>query len=984
MSGGEPREPAPPAPISTDPDGGTTEAFPPVARSRPLPAAYVAFDCETTGLDPRRDELLQLAAVAVDPGGSREWSTLVDPGRPIDLQISRLTGITPERLRGAPGPAAALRDFRSFVGDLPLVAHNAAFDLGFVEEGLWRYRLRPLAAPVYDTLALARLLEPAAESHRLEDLAQRRGIALDRAHDALADARAAGLLFGALLEDLAGLDLGLLRTLAHFLARVPDPMARLVVDTAGGRGVPAFVRRGLPPVGADPDPEPGAGIAADLSVLLREESPLGRLLHPFEVRPGQARMLQAVASAFASDRHLIVEAGTGTGKSLAYLLPALAWATGQGRRVVVATHTVNLQEQLVGKDLPLIVASGAVPGRVALVKGRAQYACLKLWDERLQSEADPAEAPFLARFATWLAQTETGDRGELGLYGEDEERFAALSTDAVACTGRRCPYYEPCFLFRARRKAEHADVVVVNHALLFANLRTDVLPDYDYLVCDEAHHLEDEASQHLGRVVGERSVERFWRLLDRGDGAPAPLRPGGLLPVLRTRYAPSVLLGAVGPGAETARQLDFAAAALHTAREGAVAYFDGLRTWVGRRQPDSPYGRATVRFEPRPGLGGDALWDGITVPGERMMQGLADLGAALGAVAACLDDGSPETAGAAEHVAELQGLAARAAELAQDVELALTGREGWVTWCEVAETRTGGQGAVVLRACPVDPGAILEQELFARKRSVVLASATLSVRGRFDYLRGRLGLGDNEQGGRTDELAVGSPFDFRRQALLCVPSNAPRPAPGDAAGHARAVAPWLSRLLRTSRGHALVLFTSNRLMREMRALLRPVLEAEGIACLAQGLDGSRSHLAATLRRGEETVILGSASFWEGVDVQGDALRCLVIAQLPFWPPDIPLQQARQESIAARGGSPFRELQLPQAILRFKQGFGRLIRSTADRGVAVVLDPRLVSADYGRVFLGSLPDPEILLATSEIVLARAAEWLGTDADPPAVG
>lgn len=935
-----------------------------------LARGYVAFDCETTGLDPRRDALLQLAGVAWGSGEPRVFSTLVDPGRPLSLQIRRLTRISEEMLVGAPGPQEALAGFRAFIGDLPLVAHNAPFDLGFVEEGLWRYRLRPLTAPVYDTLTLARLLEPAAAGHRLEDLCQRRGLALERAHDALADARAAGALFASLLSDLEGLDPRLLGTLSHLLARVPDPVARLVVEAAGGHALPVMVRRSLP------SPEEGEAPApqrvADVEGLLAEDSPLGRLLRPFEARPGQAQMLHAVSAAFAADRHLIVEAGTGTGKSLAYLLPALAWAGGGGGRVVVATHTVNLQEQLVDKDLPLIVASGALQGRVALVKGRAQYACLKLWEERLAAEPDPAEAPFLARFATWLAATATGDRGELGLFGEDEERFSSLSADAVACTGRRCAFYDPCFLFRARRQAEQAEVVVVNHALLFSNLRAEVLPEYDYLVCDEAHHLEDEASQHLGRVVGERAVERLWRLLDRVDGPPAS-RGGGLLAALRAVHAPAAPLAALmGGSANVLRSLDAAVAALHTAREGAASYFDGLRSWAERR-PASGYGRATVRLEPRPERGADPLWDALHIAGERMMQGLGDLGAALQTLVAALQDGEAAEA-AAERVAEIQGLGGRAAELATDVELFLTGRPGWVSWCEVAETRGGGRGAVVLRGCPIDPGEILQEELFARKRSVVLTSATLSVRGSFTYLRGRLGLLDTPEGARTDELAVGSPFDFRRQALFCVPADAPRPSPGDVPGYARAAAPWLLQLLLLSRGHALVLFTSNRLMREMRALLAPPLEAEGIACLAQGLDGTRSQLAAALRRGEETVVLGSASFWEGVDVQGDALRCLVIAQLPFWPPDIPLQQARQESIAARGGSPFRELQLPQAILRFKQGFGRLIRSADDRGVAVVLDPRLVTAEYGRVFIGSLPDPQILLAPAEAVLARAAAWL----------
>lgn len=941
-----------------------------------VPEAFAAFDCETTGLDADRDELLALAAVATTPEGRREWHTLVNPGRPIDLQITRLTGIRTEQLGGAPTPAQALRTFRAFVGDLPLVAHNAGFDVGFVEAGLYRHRLPPLTAPVYDTLELARLVAPAAPSHRLEELVQTRGLRLDRAHDALADARAAGDLFAALLRELRAMDPPLLRTVAHFMARARGPLARLVVGVAGG-GPPTLVKRSLPPVGGDDRPA-ATGAPPDLGTLLDPGSPLAERLQPFEVRPGQARMLQAVARAFASDRHLIVEAGTGTGKSLAYLLPALAWAVAQRERVVVATHTVNLQEQLVEKDLPAVTAAGIVPGRVALIKGRGQYACLKLWDERLQGELAPEDAPFHARFAAWLAQTETGDRSELGLYGEDEERFGALSTDAVACTGRRCPFYDPCFLFRARRQAERADVVVANYALLFADLATggQVLPEYAYLVCDEAHHIEDQASSHLGRVVGERSVERFWRLLERGGG-------GGLLPALRTQYDSLGLIGGgVGRRAgEASPRIARAFSALHTAREGADAYFDGLRQWnAGRQGGSGAYARSTLRFEPRPSGGLVPDWDALRIAGERFMTGLSDLAGALESVAAGLDDGSSDAEPDAERILELRQTSGRAAELAADLGLMLEGRDGWVTWCEVAQTRGGGSGAAVVRACPIDPGDILRRDVFAAKRAVVMTSATLAVRGRFDYLRGRLGLAEGDERERTDELLVDSPFDFRSQALLGIPTDAPRPLPGDPGGYARAVAPLLVPLLIQSRGHALVLFTSNRVMREVRDRCKPELEAAGIACLAQGLDGSRGALTAALRRNEETVVLGSASFWEGVDVQGDALRCLVIAQLPFWPPDMPLQQARQEAIAARGGTPFRELQLPQAVLRFKQGFGRLIRSTSDRGVAVVLDPRLVTSDYGRSFLNSLPRPETVIGPAQKVLARTAQWLAAHAGP----
>lgn len=903
----------------------------------------------------------------VEPAGRREWSTLVDPGRPVDLVVQRLTGITPERLSGAARPADALRTFRTFVGDIPLVAHNAPFDLDFVATGLRRHRLPPLRQPVYDTLELARLLDPAAPSHRLADLVASRGLAMGPAHDALADAAAAADLFAALCGELGALDARLQRTLAHLLAGAPGPVARLVLSFAGA-AVPGRVDRDLPPVPARE--RQGRRGTADPGRLLEPGSPLAERLRPFEVRPGQARMLSAVSAALAAGRHLIVEAGTGTGKSLAYLLPALAFAAERGEPIVVATGTVNLQEQLVHKDLPLITASGALEGEVALLKGRGQYACLRLWDERLEQPAVGREAAFLARFASWLSRTETGDRAELGVYGEDEEHWAGLSADAVACTARHCPRFEGCFLFRARRRAERADIVVVSHALLFADIQSQggILPEYRHLICDEAHHLEDEASAHLGRVVGERAIERFWRLLDRQTPGG---RRAGVLPTLRGRYAAGPLASPGVPGSDAAAAaLDAAAAALEAGRAAAQSCFDGLRAWGEARAR-----RGGARFEPRRPEGADPAWDGVCRAGAALEEALTGLSRALQAAADALESAEEDVS--AGDVLQLQTCAGRAGEFGTDLSLCLKGLDGWVTWCEVAQTRSGSAGAVVVRASPIDPGGLLQRLLFEPKRSVVMTSATLAVGGRFDYLRSRLGLDAGPQAERADTLRVESPFDYRAQALLGVATDLPPPSRGreDLAGYADALAGPLLQLLRHSRGHALVLCTSHRTLQALRERLKPDLEAAGIACLAQGVDGSRSGLTAELRREAETVVLGSASFWEGVDLPGAALRCLIIPQLPFWPPDMPLQQARQESVEARGGNAFRDLQLPQAVLRFQQGFGRLIRAAGDRGVALVCDPRLASAGYGRAFLASLPGPTLAVGPAAEVVAQAASWLG---------
>jgi ATP-dependent DNA helicase DinG len=936
-----------------------------------LPDAFVAFDCETSGLDPRTDGILQLAAVAMEGGApAGSFVSLVRPDGPVPLAVLRLTGLDAEALSAAPPLEDQLPRFLDFVAGRPLVAHNAAFDRAFLDAALRRCGLPPLRLPVHDTHGLSQLVAPLMARRRLGDLAERWSIPLHQAHDALHDASATALLFARLQDELRARPAELLLTLEALLRPVGGELWDLVRETLGLVPPPSVLRplvASAPAAPARPRPEverPPEPLA--LEALFEPRGPVAQALgeDAYESRPGQLRMLEAVARAFRQDRHLVVEAGTGTGKSLAYLAPAVSWAAAIGQRVVVATHTLNLQEQLLDKDIPLVRrCTGAEVDAVAL-KGRGNYLCLRLWEEALAMEPTAADGFFLARVAAWLASTPTGDRAELGVFGDDEERWSRLAADGVACTGSRCPWYEPCFLFRARRRAEAAEVVVVNHALLLSDLGAEgqVLPPHDYLICDEAHHLEDQAAQHLGVTLGERRTERFFASLEAGVGA----RTRGVLPALRRSLE---AVAALSGGA--IEDLQAAGARLAGARQAAADCFALLRHWLVRRGAGGGGFRLTVRFEPRPT--DDEAWDGALSAGRRCAEELAALAASLAHAARNLDEAPFLAASDGSRVAELTALAAQARELGAALLRCLEGEEGWVTWVE-AVRREGLPGALQLHAAPLEPGPLLAEGLFGRRRSVVLTSATLSVGGDFRFIRERLGVADGPEAERVDTLQVPSPFDFRHQALLCVPDDLPDARRVGPEAHAAALVPFLVRLLRTTGGRALVLFTAHRLLRLVHRDLKAALEPEGISVLGQGLDGSRGRLAAALASGDPTVVLGAASFWEGVDVPGEALSCVVIAQLPFWAPDIPLVQARAEALERSGRSSFSALSLPQAVLRFKQGFGRLIRSGRDRGVAVVLDGRLVRSTYGRVFRDSLPGPAFCVAPGDQVIERVAAWL----------
>ncbi len=927
-------------------------------------ADFVAVDCETTGLDPNSDEIIQLAAVRIRSGQVQgRFDTLVRSVRPPSLLVQRLTGITPQRLEGAMDAALAVREFRAFCAGAPVVGHNIDFDLGFLRASLVRLGLPDIQGPVFDTLELGRLLCPTLENHRLETLAAHFGITLDNAHDAGADALASAWLFLELQAALRCLTPELRATLGDLLAGAPSTIGPLIPPP----DLPVLPRSAAA-VSVEPAGGPVARVAVTdpeaLEDLLTPGSAIAAALEPFEPRPGQRQLLRAVWKAFATERHLIAEAGTGTGKSLGYLLPAVAWAQAADERVVVATHTLNLQEQLIGKDLPVV--SRALPtGGVALLKGRGQYLCRKLWSERRGSAIAAEDRPFAARIAVWDAATATGDRGELMLYGQDEERFGSLSCEAVACTGRHCPFYEGCYLFEARRRAEQAHVVVVNHALLLSDLARGggVLPEHAVVVCDEAHHLESEAAAHLGHILGERALDQYFRRLVRGPEEVERAR--GVLPTVRGQLEAHRLLDPAQGGQGPIREAESYAL---QCEQSATLCFGQLRSWAASRRPAAVAGRWTVRFA-GPGTD-DARFRGFVEEGAALADTLRGLARSLGAAA----DAIEETAWGGEPAAELRALGDRAGEVAGGLEQCIGTDPEWVTWCEVRLGRDGSPGVVTLHAAPIDPGRLLERLLFGAHRSVVLTSATLTVGGSFDFVRGRLGIQRGPEAERTDTLMVDSPFTYRDQALLCLPTDL-RMSSGSPAAMASAAAPFLVRLFAQTGGGALVLCTSHAMLRTLHQHLRGPLERQGIVCLAQGLDGSRSALTAALRRDESTVVLGSASFWEGVDVAGPALRCLVIAQLPFWPPDMPLLQAHLERIAASGGNGFGELQLPQAVLRFKQGFGRLIRRADDRGVVVVLDPRIGTRSYGGVFVRSLPGPAVLRGGTDEVLGGVGEWLG---------
>ncbi|MBU0491721.1 MAG: hypothetical protein KKA73_04270 [Chloroflexi bacterium] len=954
---------------------------------------YVALDLETTGLNPERDGIIEIGAVRFREDGQEleVWSTLVNPGGRIPHKIELLTGISQAELEAAPPLSAVSGRVGRFVGDVPVVGHNVSFDLGFLSaHGV------PLANPSLDTFELASTLLPAMPSYNLGNLAAALDVDASIQHRALADARMTKDLLLALIARLDEMDLGILQEINRLAAQNPaartwGPLAlfrhveRRRVRTAFESPIAAQLRAqgigsadsvGFFLVGQERGEslEPAEtrtplDVSA-LEALIAPDGPFARGFPGFEHRAEQVDMLQAVAQAFNDDAFLLVEAGTGTGKSLAYLLPAAVHALQNNEHVVISTNTINLQDQLYTKDIPDVrrVLSATEAGtehlRAALVKGRSNYLCLRRWAlYRQRDDLSLDEFRVLVKVLAWLPGTDTGDRSELTFGPGEWPAWDQLRADAEACDPARCPHFHDntCFFYRARHRAESAHLIVVNHALLLSDASTGnrVLPEFRYLVIDEAHHLEDRATEHLGFVVEQRGLERF---LDSVAGRPAD-RAGGLVAEIGARVQRARL------SAPAQQALDEVLTSLHRRvqelRPRVHAFFVTLSSFLSQYDEGQSTYDTRVRVSKESPLRFQPDWDRVEIDADNLRLALGSLRRSLQGIESILTELDEE------HVSDhdtLLGEVVNARTLAggyhdQLNQVIFEPSPDMIYWCTVSKQKE----SLSLHAAPLHVGELLQKYLFDKKRAAVLTSATLSTAGSFDYVRDRLGLDG------VRETQVGSPFDYQSATLLYVPTDIPEPGQPY---YQKSIESAVVALCQATEGRALVLFTSySQLRATYKAIVAP-LEAAGIAVLGQGLDGSRRHLLETFKSDQRTVLLGTSSFWEGIDVVGEALSVLVITRLPFTVPSDPVFAARSEAFEYDA---FGLYAVPQAVLRFKQGFGRLIRSRTDRGVVAVLDRRLLTKRYGEAFLNSLPDCTRRKGPVSRLPGAAVRWLEQDTE-----
>ncbi len=932
----------------------------------------IALDLETTGLDAGADAIIEIGAVRlIDGQVVDEYATLINPDRPLPDYITFLTGITDQDFQARPSTATqparppapriieVIPAIRAFVGSAPIIGHNIAFDLAFLQRlGLFQSNLS------LDTLDLAPVLLPRAPRYNLSSLCQFANIQLDEAHRALEDARAAGLLYWALWQRALELPPETLREIIHASTGFDWTSRRVFeaaldehgLDTAPPQLMPLNI---FSPAPAAPPLVPNNTRQllpiADLTAMMNSEGALAQQIPGYQQRYQQIEMLHAVAEAFNGTKHALIEAGSGSGKSIAYLLPAARWGQLNAERVVISTNTSTLQEQLLLKDIPTVNAALDQPISAALLKDREYYLCpRRLEAARQRGPESLDELRVLAKVLVWLLESSSGDKGELSLRGGAEHAaWARLSAADGGCSAETCEGVMggACPFHRARKAAESAQLLIINHALLVSDSMDDnpIMPAYRHLIIEEAHQLEDATTSTLSLRIDETALRR--RLSELGT------KRRGLLGTLLANATPVI----------PAKHLTQFTAFVDTVSEAAAGMEAGIRSLFidfrnifKRLTNDSRGGdyAAQVRLTPElyaKGTLGAAqnTWSELdeyfAAIHDRLLYLIQGLARLKQYAIPDFDNLVSSLSSFAEFLSKTRG-ALNAIIREPD--------NNTIYWIN------SGQNLeyLSLNTAPLNVGTHIKQNIWDKKDTVILTSATLRANGSFDYIRHRLAADHFS----TTEIA--SPFDYRSSTLLYIPND--MADPNERTAYQQMVERGIIELAAALGGRLLVLFTSYTQLRQTAQTITPRLSLGDIKVYDQTEASSRQNLLDTFKSTNRAVLLGTKSFWEGVDIPGDSLSGLIITKLPFSVPNEPVFAARAETY----DDAFNNYNLPDAILRFRQGFSRLIRSETDRGVVALFDRRIMSKKYGQEFLEALPDCTVQYGALEALPKAARKWL----------
>ena len=914
------------------------------------------------------DAIVALSAVRRDAAGTTGFFRFVETGTPAPPAILKAEGIPASAMKTALPIETVREDLLAFLPpECVLLVHDSAP----VRNVLHHLLSGASKHTLLDTRELAGILFPSTGNHDLRSLADVLGLQPDPdVPDPGFRFAQDSLLILSLWDRLAGEAASLPKSLVRELYALFAPLRSHPLRTF-------FKTCSDAPRRADAYPEAAGGLrglfSAEVVPRIEKQNPDGREWVPvdvanvekllgaggilasnipdYEFRQEQVDMAIRVTEALNASKHLVVEAGTGTGKSLAYLVPAILWAVANDMPVVVSTNTKNLQSQLLGKDLPLLTGLVGRGLKAAVIKGRRNYLCVRKLLFALEHaglDLSPEERLALAGVLVWSIRSASGDLSECSAAAgpADPALHEMITADASECRGGRCDHRSRCFLFRARRHALSAHIVIANHAVVFTEMADGdssmVLPPYRHAILDEAHNLEDAATRGLSMELSRYGIHfllgRLWRPGRRHHD-------GGILPALTDhlgRYR-SISPEVVGRMEQDAVKVMDAMAALDPVIDTLFSELSALL--------EGARGRESLRYSAERRIESD--WALVLGARENLGRALGGLSLLLSAIIETLGHESLEAMPDRENFAkEINGVLVRVKQFSAEAAFVVAGASpDHVFWVERTKGRQGGARAW---AAPISVGAMLAEQLYAQKASIIFTSATLTVNGSLDFVKKRLGLNVLEPG-RILEMTVGSPFDYARQCTFMVPLFLPEP--GESGGnYAEALGLLLAEVFRRTHGRALTLFTSYDMLQGCARTLRAQMGADSGQLLVHGESGSREHITQTFKQQTESVLFGTHSFWEGVDVPGESLTCLVLARLPFPVFTDPIVEARCERLESEGTSAFAGYSIPAAVIRFRQGFGRLIRHRNDRGIVIVADRRVAQKSYGQWFRRSVPAP----------------------------
>jgi len=904
---------------------------------------FVAIDFETTGFNPQA-EIIEIGMVKVVNNIIEDkYEKLIRPVNKIPEEITLLTGISNEMVSNKPSWSEIEQEILNYIDGFVLIAHNVNFDKGFLNRTLG-FNITNLWIDTWD---LAKITLPLLPSYQLSYLVNILNIEKRLFHKAINDAEMTAAIFSILTKELSKLSPFVLNNIINLFAAETNGLG-LILKSVYKNNISGFWMDNKK--SREDEIQEGSNIDYsfdDAEKFFTQDGILSLNFNNYEFRPQQHNMFKIIRDALKKNYHAIIEAATGTGKSLAYLIPALLWSHEKKYRVIISTNTITLQEQLFKDDIPFIENCLGCKFIVSIVKGRNNYLCLRRFYMLVKDTnvLNWQEKVFLAQIYNWLDYTETGDKEEINLNNYENELWLQISSQIETCVGGKCSFSKKCYYLKNRREAEKSNLIITNHSLLLKDIIRDnkILPQYDYLIIDEAHNLEDEAFKQFSNEVNFRYLKKILNQLTKGKNTNLLYQVFNCSSEhlsKKDKANKDMLISAIKNEASV----------LNTMLDDCIR--------LVQNQKKSLLGELRITENERY----TDWWSNLNIFLESIANYLISLIQKVNTLVYQMET----VENFEETIKELRFQITLLNENKEIIQKFIIGKEEeQVYWLQTNKDN------LILIITPFNIANILGEKLFRLKKSVILTSATLAVNNNFNHIIDMFGIDKL----RTLTEIFDSPFNYQTQSMICIPTNLPEPSNITDNEYINYVADSLLTLIPAVNGGILILFTSYQMLNSVYNYLK---KEEGLLnkeILAHGTGRTRKTLIETLKkRPNKTVILGTNSFWEGIDIQGLGLTAVVIVKLPFAPPSRPIIAAKLELFEKNNQNSFYTYSLPSAILRFRQGYGRLIRSGKDWGTLIILDKRILTKKYGANFIKSLPQQPIITENINIIAKRLSEWM----------